>query len=236
MPDGSDVIGFTLDDGASDFKEYVAVARGGKVVRTFDYVFDYSVDTVGGHLAISHVAPDTSGTRVATSEIIDVASGSTSPMPTMPCTTSTQFVASGTRVLANGYVFDAPFKPHAWICLFDTVGKLLVQIDAGLHNHHAASIDFINIRTSVLAKDPTVVWAIREYESYGNYDITLLDTRAPNARKVARLPTPGQLGSPSNLEIDLAETTIASSEVRYRAKSPEGWWWKWQTAKLVDAP
>ena len=231
---GNDVHAFTLNDGMSDFKQYVATARGGKVVSTFDYVLAYAVDVSGGHLALHHARADAGGKKVFAREILDVASGSLSPLPELPCSQQYQFVEGG--LLTHGFVADQPATPHAWMCLFDTVGKLMVQIDAGLHNHHAASIDFINMSASVLAKEPHVVWATREYQPYGNYDLTLLDMNPPHARKVARLSTPGQPGRPENLEIDLAETTMGSTEVRYRAKSPEGWFWKWQTTKLVDAP
>jgi hypothetical protein len=234
LPGGHDVHAFQLSDGASDFKDYVAVTHGGKVTNTFDYVYAWSVDTAGGHLALNHARPDATGKKVRAREILDVASGSISPLPNLPCVDGFQFVDG--RLLAMGYVFDKPYTPHAWICVFDVVGKLMVNIDAGLHNHHAASIDFINWRVGALAKQPAVIWALREYENYGNYDITLIDTNPPHARKYARLPTPGQLGSTTNLELDLAETTMASDEIKFRGKSPEGWWWKWQTAKLQSDP
>lgn len=234
LPGGLDVHAFTLNDGMSDYKHYVATATGGKLVNTFDYVVTYAVDVRGGHLALHHARVDGSGKKVFASEILDLASGSWSPLPDMPCTGEYHFVDGG--LLTHGWVDDKPATPHAWICLFDTVGKLMVQIDAGLHNHHAASSDYINMRSGVLSKEPHVVWATREYQSYGNYDITLLDTHAPHARKMARLSTPSQPGSLANLELDLAETTMVSSEVRYRAKSLEGWYWKWQTAKLFEAP
>ena len=236
LPGGSDVLAFEQIGDPNNFQYFVAVTNSGKLMKGYDTVEAYAVDPIGGHIALVHARPDAGGKRVWAQEIIDVPSGATSPLPRMSCLRDLSFVDGGARLFAQGWEYDAPEAPHAHICLFDTVGKLMVNVEAGLYNRHAAAADYINMTSGVLAKDPEVVWATREYEWGGNYDLTLLDTRPPYARKVARLPTPGQLGSTSNLEIDLADTTMGSTEVRYRGRSGAGWWWKWQTAELVDAP
>jgi hypothetical protein len=232
----SDVKVIDLELGASSFGWAIAVIRGGKVATLYDDVQHYALDPVGGHLALDHVRAE-GGKRVRVRELVDVAKASTSPLPTMHCTDTIQFVEGGSRVLGYGFEAEKPGMPHAYICMFDVVGKLLLEIDAGPHFHHAASIDFINWHVGVLPKDPAVVYATREYRPYGNYDLMLLDTRPPHAGKLARLATPNlQPSDPRNVELDLAETTMASAEVKFRAKSPAGWFWKWQNKKLADVP
>lgn len=235
FPDGSEVREFE-QWGASDFQAFLAVVRGGKLVWAYDTVLGYAVEPRHGRIALDHVRADPGGKRVAAREIIDVAAATVSPLPITSCTNGLSWADGGARLVGDGFEFDAPFVPHAYICVFDGVGKLLARVDAGVHPHHAASIDFINMASGLLPKDPEVIWATREYEPYGNYDLTLIDTRPPHARKVARLPTPLQLGSPTNLEIDLASTTMSSTDVRYRGKDTAGTWGKWQTATFVDAP
>ena len=233
MADGSDLLEF-VHDGASDFESVVAVKRAGKIVSSFASVRDLAVDAAGSRFALAYTRKTSTGAYVLAHEIVDSATGAQSPVPRMPCTHSLRF--DGGRLLGQGYVFDKPFVPHASICILDPGGKLLVAIDAGLHNHHAAAADYINMTSGVLEKDPGVVWATREYEPFGGYDLTLLDTSPPHGRKIARLETNEQLGDLLHLEIDLAATTMASTKVRFRTNDMSDVWSAWVEVPLVDAP
>ncbi len=238
LADGAELRSFEFP-GASDMQTFLVVVRSGVIVLTFDFVDVFSLDETHAHLAISHMRRDPAhtGKWVPADEIVELASGTTTALPSMNCTSERHFVDGGKKLVTGGWTFDAPFVPHAYVCLFDDAGKLLVYLDAGVHNHHAASIDYIRWSFGVLDADPEVIWVTREYEAYGNFDVTLFDTRPPNARKWARLATPSGPGGAPNVEFDFATTTIASSEVTFRGATWDGSWkWKWQKAKLHDAP
>lgn len=238
LPDG-DLYARSYPTGPSDSAWSLSLVRSGVEVKAFPQVSTFTVDAAHGKLALTETRSEPKGAIVAR-ELVDLTTLARTPLPTAPCTSTLAFADEGRVLVGHGFVHDVAHHPETsqvWVCLFDATGKLLAKLDGGLHPHHAASADYVNVAVGVLPKEPAVVYLTREYVPYGNYDVTFVDTRPPHARKVARLPTPAEPGQLAALDLDVATTTLAATEVRFRGqKFGDGWWWKWQTAKLVDVP
>ncbi len=242
LPDG-DLYAKSFETGPSDAEYFLSLVRGGVEVKAFPQVRQFTVDPLAGRVALLHTVGGPGGS-LRVREIVDLTTLTSTSLPTMPCTDELTWVDDGKALLGQGFVHDPADHPETsqvWVCLFAPSGKLLAKLDGGRHPHHAASSDYVNTVVGVLPKEPSVVFLTREYRPYGNYDVTFVDTRPPHARKVARLNTPakpGEIDGPRGVEMDLATMTLASStELRFRGKKfGEGWWWQWQTTKLVDAP
>jgi hypothetical protein len=222
--------------GPNDSQWLLSIVRGGVEVRAFPQVTSFSVDASHDRLALQHTKPGPLSVRA----IVDLATSAETLLPQMPCTDRLSWADDGKLLLGNGFVHDyavLPGSSQVWVCLFDASGKLLTKLDGGRHNHHAGAADYVRDSVGVLAKDPFVVFLTREYEPYGNFDVTFIDTRPPHARKVARLSTPAKIGVLEDLEIDVSTLTLSDTEVRFRGKrAGTGAWWKWQTAPLIVAP
>lgn len=229
--------------GPSNVEWVLSLVRGGVEVRAFPQVRAFSVDVVHDRLVLEETRPGPAG-PLRHREIVDLATGTRFALPTVPCTDHLVWVDEGRRLLGDGFVHDIAVEPdisQVSVCLFDASGVLQAKLDGGKHPHHAAAENYVNAAVGVLPKDPSVVYVTREYRPHGNSDVTFLDTNPPHARKIARLNTPArpfEVEGPSGLQLDLAATTLTTAtEVRFRARhAVGGWWWQWQTTKLVDAP
>lgn len=217
--------------GPSDAQWMLAVQRDGKIVATYSMVREYTVEPKAGLLALRYTKVVDGKARFAT-DIVDLKTLALSPLPNLTCVDRLTFRGDST-LFATGFSVDKEMNAHAEICVFDSVGKVLVRLDAGTHILHAASSHFIRMPTGVLPAQPSVVWAMREYEGYGDFDLTLIDTAPPHTVKVARLPTPaGNGGALASVELDLEKLSLESTEVRYRGKNSQGWYWQWTTRPL----
>ncbi len=229
--------------GPSNSEWFLSLVRGGVEVKAFPQVWQFTLDPERKRLAL-HETRTGPGGPLRFREILDLTTLTSTPLPHTPCTDRLAWVDDGKLLLGDGFVHDPADHPETsqvWVCLFDSSGKLLAKLDGGRHPHHAAAENYVNALAGVLPKDPSVVFLFREYRSHGNYDVTFIDTHPPHTRKIARLNTPaepGQMGSPKQVEMDLATMTLATAtELRFRGKKyGESWWWQWQTTKLVDAP
>lgn len=210
----------------------LAVQRDGKIVATYSMVRRYTVEPKANLLVLAYSKVVDGKKRFAT-DVVDLKTLGVSPLPNLACVDTLTFDLDGTRIVTTGFSVDKEMNAHAEICVFDSVGKVLVRLDAGTHILHAASSHFIRMPTGVLPAQPSVVWAMREYEGYGDFDLTLIDTAPPHTVKVARLPTPaGNGGALASVELDLEKLSLESTEVRYRGKNSQGWYWQWTTRPL----
>lgn len=225
-------VSFFADHGASDLRWLVTVRRNEKIVATYAMVRRYAVEPKVGLLALEYTRVVDGKKRYAT-DVVDLKTLGRSPLPNLVCVDHMSFQLDGTRLITTGFSIDKNLDAIAEICVFDVVGKLLAQLDAGRHIAHAAANHFIRMPAGLLRDAPTVVWAMREYQGYGDFDLTMIDTAPPHAVKVARLPTPaGNGGALESVELDFEKLTLASTEVRYRGKNGQGWYWQWTTRPL----
>ena len=231
LADGAAVLAFG-QHGPSDLQWTLAVRRDGKIVATYGMVRRFVVEPKAGLLALVYTKVADGKKRFAT-DVVDLKTLGLSPLPTLVCVDTMSFDLDGTRLVTTGFSVDKDQDASAEICVFDAVGKLLARLDGGTHILHAAASHFVRMPAGVLREAPTVVWAMREYQGYGDFDLTMIDTAPPHAVKIARLPTPaGNGGALASVELDFTKLTLDSTEVRYRGKNGQGWYWQWTTRPL----